>query len=66
MDHVARFLAHRLHEELAWMRAQLDPDSTEAEAMAYLRDQCGYSNGGCRYWVSDYCALDCPFRPEDL
>ena len=66
MDLAARFLQHRLAEELAWRRAQLDPQATEAEVLEYLRDQCGVEAGGCRYAPAAYCRLDCPFRPADL
>lgn len=65
MNGADRFLAHRLHEEWVWMRGNIDPHATEADALAYLRSQCGFDDGGCAYAPSDYCRLDCPFRPED-
>jgi hypothetical protein len=66
MTPTERFYQHRLHEELIWLRLHVRYDYTEAEAMAYLHDQCGFTNGTCRYATSDYCVLDCPFRPETL
>jgi hypothetical protein len=65
MTPAERFLAHRLHEELVWLRLHVRDELTEAEALAYLRDQCGFAHGWCRYATSDYCVLDCPFRPEE-
>lgn len=65
MDWPTRFLQHRLREELAWERTR-DPQATEDDAMQYLHDQCGWENGTCRYAMSEYCALDCPFRPEGM
>ena len=61
-----RFLRHRLREEWAWLRQHHDPQATEADALAYLRSQCGFAPGACRYQATDYCLDDCPFRPEDL
>lgn len=66
MDQAARFLQHRVHEELVWLRLHVDPQATEADALDYLRAQCGFHNGRCQYAPSDYCRLDCPYRPEDL
>lgn len=66
MDQAERFLKHRIQEELLWQRVHTDPHATETDALAYLRSQCGFDQGGCRYATSDYCVLDCPFRPERL
>lgn len=64
MDWPTRFLQHRVHEELAWLREHVDVQTTEAEAMAYLRSQCGWEDGTCRYVASEYCELDCPFKED--
>lgn len=64
MDATVRFLMHRLYEELIWLR-QLDLTMTLDDAMAYLRDQCGFVGPDCRYARSEYCVLDCPFRPAE-
>jgi hypothetical protein len=61
-----RFYQHRLQEELVWLRLHVRYDLTEEDALEYLRSQCGFANGACRYVASDYCRLDCPFRPEVL
>lgn len=66
MDWRARFLTHRVQEELRWQRLHADPHTTEADVMQYLHDQCGWHDGHCRQAASEYCVMDCPFRPEDL
>lgn len=65
MDPAERFLRHRVREEWEWLRLHHDPHATEAEALAYVRSQCGFVNGRCAYAQSDYCVFDCPFRLED-
>lgn len=66
MDWPERFLTHRVHEELLALRVHANPAATEADALAYLRDQCGWQEDTCRYATSEYCRLDCPLRPETL
>lgn len=67
MDHAERFLLHRVAEEWIWIKLHTDPDATEADVLAYLRSQCGLTEPRqCRYAPSEYCVLDCPYRPEDL
>lgn len=65
MTPAERFLAHRLQEELVWLRLHVRDDLTEEDALVYLRNQCGFVGGTCRYVASLYCRVDCPFRPEE-
>lgn len=60
-----RFLAHRVGEEWLWLRLNANAQATREDALEYLRSQCGYHNGHCRYVTSAYCEIDCPYRPED-
>lgn len=64
MDWPERFLRHRVREELAWLRDKVDIAATEEDALAHLRDQCGYTVAGCRYEASEYCEIDCPFKED--
>ena len=58
-----RFLAHRIREELAWMRDNEGHDVTEQDALDHLLQECGQTDDGdCLLAGSEHCDFECPFR----